>query len=155
MARRGSWILGGLAFLGVAAAGVLWATWPKTPTPTDWSHEYDTAAKPPAHAAAVSTADFPVTYDLVTRPAEALPPGLIVESKPPAGWSHLVIKSLPRIREEYKKGLPALAVEKASWMFTAFLADVKKETIGGQSRYRFNKLGLGLGASALGRDTIL
>ena len=154
MARRGIWIVGGLAILGLGLAGVVWATWPDAPAPTDWSQDYDTTPRK-AETTSLPGAEFPVTYDLVTRPAPELTPGTLVEKGPPAGWSHLIIKSLPRVRDNQKKGLPELTVDKAAWMFTGFLANVTKETIDGRSRYRFDKAGLGLGAKAKGRDTIL
>jgi len=148
--------VGGLLALGGALTGVVWATWPEPPPPTDWSNEYDTSPrKAETTSTPASTFDFPVTYDLATRPAESIPPGTVVENKPPTGWSHLVIKSLPHIREDQKKDLPGLVISNASWMFTAFLADVKKETRDGRTHYRFNKAALGLGAKAKGRDTIL
>lgn len=156
MARGGMWIVGGVGAAALIAAGVVWAIWPAAPVPPDWSNQYNTAGTPdPSADSPGELLDIPATYDLVSRPADSLPPGTIVESKPPRGWSHLVIKSLPRIRDDQKANLSALAVEKASWMFTAFLADVSKETVAGRTRHRFNKLGLGLGASANGRDTIL
>jgi hypothetical protein len=153
VARRGVWILVGLAVLGFSVAGVVWATWPAPPPPTDWSQEYDTAVRPPQTSSLPT--DLPATYDLTSRPADSIPPGTIVEKSAPPGWTHLIIKSLPRVRESEKHGIPELTVEKAAWMFTAFLADVTRETANGRTRYRFNKAALGLGAKAKGRDTIL
>ncbi|HXD86639.1 MAG TPA: hypothetical protein VN641_09105 [Urbifossiella sp.] len=157
MARRGLWIVGGSLVVGLVAASVVWATWPAPPVTPDWSQQYDTTERSPSDTASPGDLlDFPATYDLVARPADAIAPGTIVETKPPPGWSHLIIKSLPRIREDQKELLPALTVDKASWMFTAFLANVTKESVNGRTRHRFQKLGLGLGAAAdKGRDTIL
>jgi hypothetical protein len=139
------------------AASVVWATWPVPPTTPDWSLQYDTTERSPGDSASPGDLlDFPATYDLTARPADLIPPGTIVETKAPPGWSHLIIKSLPRIRDDQKDFLPALTVDKASWMFTAFLANVAKESVGGRTRHRFQKLGLGLGAAAAKeRDTIL
>lgn len=151
MARRALWIVGTLFTVGFAVAGVVWATWPVSPPPIDWSKDYDTRPRPPEQASNVS-AESPVTYDLTAKPADSLEPGTIVEKAAPKGWSHLVLKSLPRVRDDQKAGLPELTVEKASWMFTAFLANVTKDENG---RYRFDKAALGLGAKAKERDTIL
>jgi len=151
MARRGLWLLGTLFVAGFAVAGVVWATWPGSPAPVDWSDEYDTTPRPPEQVSNVS-ADAPVRYDLTSKPADSLEPGTIVEKAAPKGWSHLVLKSLPRVRDDQKDGIPELTVEKASWMFTAFVANVVKEESG---RYRFDKAALGLGAKAKERDTIL
>ncbi len=150
MARRGLWILGTLFTLGFALAGVVWATWPEAPSIADWSDEYDTTPRPIERVSYI-TADS-ATYDLTAKPADSLEPGTIVEKSAPEGWSHLVIKSLPRVRDSEKKDLPELTVEKASWMFTAFLANVKKDENG---RHKFDKAALGLGAKARKRDTIL
>jgi hypothetical protein len=150
MARRALWILGSLFGFGFAVAGVVWATWPESPPPVDWSREYDSTPRPIETVRFVS-AD-PATYDLTSKPAESLEPGTVVEKTAPEGWSHLIIKSLPRVREDQKEGLPALTVEKAAWMFTAFVANVKKDDRG---RYAFDKAALGLGAKAKSADTIL
>lgn len=147
--RRTLWIAAILAGAALSVAAVVWATWPEPPLQTDWSGEYNTAPQ------TTSPGDFPVTYDLVSRPLGSIPPGTVVESSPPPGWSHLVIKSLPRVREDQKAGLSSLLIGNASWMFSTFLADVQKETIGDRARYRFNKAALGLGAKAKGRDTVL
>lgn len=149
MAKRAVWVVGTLFTIGFAVAGVVWATWPASPAPVDWSHEYDTTPRPLEKTSFIA-ADSP-TYDLTSKPADSLEPGTIVEKTAPKGWSHLVIKSLPRVREDQKKDLPELTVEKASWMFTAFLANVKKDG----NRYVFEKAALGLGAKAKDRDTIL
>lgn len=154
MARRGIWIVSGLVVLGLSVAGVVWATWPESPPPTDWSKEYDTTPRSP-ETTSLPGPDFPIAYDLTSRPADSIPPGTLVEKSASPGWTHLVIKSLPRLREDQKKDLPGMVINNVSWMFTAFLADVKKETIDGRTRYRFNKAALGLGAGAKGRDTIL
>jgi hypothetical protein len=151
MARRALWLLGTLFTAGFAVAGVVWATWPVSPPPVDWSGEYDTAPRPLEEASNVS-ADAPVRYDLTSKPADSMEPGTVVDKAAPKGWSHLVIKSLPRVREDQKAGIPELTVEKASWMFTAFVANVAKDENG---RYRFDKAALGLGAKAKERDTIL
>jgi len=148
MARRVLWMFLTLVAVGFALAGVVWATWRESAAPPEWANEYDMTGDPSSPV----SADVPARYDLVSKPADSLDPGTIVEKSAPKGWSHLVIKSLPRIREDQKKGIPDLTVEKASWMFTAFLANVAKDENG---RYRFDKAGLGLGAKAREMDTIL
>jgi hypothetical protein len=125
-----------------------------SPSP-GWSGQPGPPPPPPrggANEKKPTRADSPVSYDLVTKAADSIDPGTVVEKAAPKGWTHLVIKSLPRIREDNKKGIPELTVEKASWMFTAFLANVVKEENG---RYKFDKAALGLGAKAKEMDTIL
>ncbi|MBX9580801.1 MAG: hypothetical protein K2X87_10880 [Gemmataceae bacterium] len=132
--RRGGWIIAGLAVAGLGAGGLaVWATWPASVPPPDWAAEYDTEARPP----------------------EQIAPGTVVGTSAPEGWSHLVIKSLPRVREDQRAGLPSLTVEKASWMFTVFAADVVPEQHGPHARYRLRAAGLGLGAAAKGKGDVV
>ncbi|MFO0798653.1 MAG: hypothetical protein U0804_14355 [Gemmataceae bacterium] len=128
-----------VAAFGVAAA--VWAAWPVQPQPTDWSDEYRPA---PPSAAAV--------YDLTPKPAPEIAPGTVIGTTAPPGWSHLVIKSLPRVRPDHRAGLPDLTVEKAGWMFTAFLAEVGRDKDGS---YMLKRLGLGLGAKGTDRDVVV
>jgi hypothetical protein len=134
-------VLGGLMAVGLCAAGWVWATWPVPPPPTDWSDDYNTTPQPAE----------PASYDLTARPADPIAPGTVVGTTAPKGWSHLVIKSLPRVRPDQRPGLSQLVVEKAGWMFTAFVADV----VPNGGRFRLRAVGLGLGASMNGKDTIL
>jgi hypothetical protein len=103
-------------------------------------------------------------YDVTAQPPEAIAPGSVVERTPPAGWSHLVIKSLPRVkasevpRVPTPLGLPLgrdAVVRQVSWMFTVFTADVVQERQASHARYRLRAIGLGLGANVNGRDTVL
>lgn len=132
--RKGVRILAGVAAVALAAGGVtVWGTWPAAVRPPDWSAEYDLSA----------------------RPLDAITSGTVVERGPPTGWSHLVIKSLPRVRADNRPLLPAITVDKASWMFTAFVADVVREEQGTHARHKLRAVGMGLGAAVNGRDTIL
>jgi hypothetical protein len=123
---------GGLALVGLT---LRWFR----PTAPDWADEYDVTAQVP----------------------EEIAPGTVVDAGPPAGWSHLVIKSLPRVRPADVPRLPTNVivsrddlVRRVSWMFTAFTADVVPERHGAHTRYRLRAIGLGLGARVNGRDTV-
>ena len=136
MRRR---ILLGLLLLGAIAGGIAWAVWPSpTPIPT-WVNEYDLSAG---------------------RPVE-IAPGTVVDRTAPPGWSHLVIKSLPRVKPDEVPRVPSNlmmgrggTVRMATWMFTAFLADVVPERHGNQTRHRLRAVGLGLGAKGTNGDTV-
>lgn len=130
--KRGIIIVGVLLVLVAGAAA--YTFWPRpTPLP-DWANDYDFASVPP----------------------EDLAPGTVVGSTAPAGWSHLVIKSLPRVHPAHRDKLNPLTISKASWMFTAFAADVRPESVNGRTRYRFRAIGLGLGSrTADGRDVVV
>jgi hypothetical protein len=102
-------------------------------------------------------------YDLTAQPADEIEPGTVIDRGPPSGWSHLVIKSLPRIKPSEVAKLPWVPVpggraeleRRVRWMFTAFTADVVVEEHGVHRRHRLRAIGLGLGADVHGRDTVL
>jgi hypothetical protein len=54
-----------------------------------------------------------------------LPPGLKVGTNPPEGWSHLVLKSIPRLASGERGSLPAGSSKTATMFHTAILADVR------------------------------
>jgi hypothetical protein len=119
----------------VAAAAILlgllaWAAWPAKPPAPDWSREYDVSARAP----------------------ELIPPGTVIGRTAPPGWSHLVIKGLPRVHPRHRAGLPDLTVRMASWLFTAFVADIQPD---GAGHYRLRAVALGLGTAVDGRDTVV
>src|SRR5262245_39471786 len=107
----------------------------------------------------VATPAWVADYDLTARTPELLPPGTIVGQSAPAGWSHLVIKSLPRVRPDEESKVPPLArsqtVRMTRWMFTAFAADVRQEAIANETRHHLRAVALGLGTSVGGRDVII
>lgn len=101
-------------------------------------------------------------YDVTAAEPERIAPGAVIEHGPPGGWSHLVIKSEPRVKpgEVPRVPIPPFIsrddyVRQVSWMFTAFTADVVVERQGPHARHRLRAVGLGLGAKVNGRDTVL
>ena len=136
--RPGLW-LAIVAVAGLLAVAVA-ARWLRQPVVPSWTDDYDVSAQPP----------------------EAIEPGTEIGRGPPAGWSHLVIKSLPRVKPGQEGLVPApfglgrdQIVRQVSWMFTAFTADVVPERPGEHTRYRIRAIGLGLGATVHGRDVVL
>jgi hypothetical protein len=135
---RGLVIIGVLVLLGVGVAA--WWFWPAT-EPPKWANEYDLNATEP----------------------EEIAPGTVIERSAPAGWSHLIIKSLPRVKPSEVPQVPPppfglgrdYVIRQVSWMFTVFTADVVKEQHGLHSRYRLRAIGLGLGTTVNGRDIVL
>jgi hypothetical protein len=118
-------------------AFVAWELWPARLVPPVWAGD----------------------YDVNTRPPETIAPGTVVGTTAPEGWSHLVIKGLPRVRPSevpnVPKNLAVSSVRMASWMFTVFAADVRPQTQGGETRYHLRAVGLGLGTSVGGRDVVI
>ena len=98
-------------------------------------------------------------YDVTARQPQAIAPGTTVGQAAPKGWSHLVIKSLPRVRPGEEAQIPLLtrdqSVRMASWMFTVFTADVRPEHKGQTSGYRLVRVGMGLGTNSGGRDIVI
>jgi hypothetical protein len=86
---------------------------------------------------------------------ELIQPGTVIGKEPPKGWSHLIIKSHPRIRPDDLRLVTPLTAELASFLFTAFVANVDEERAGGQVRYRLGAIAFGVGTSINGRDTII
>ena len=54
-----------------------------------------------------------------------LQPGVRISNKPPKGWSHLILKSLPRLASGDRASLPAGVSEMATFFRTAIVADIK------------------------------
>lgn len=113
-------------------AVVVWAVWP-IPAPTP-----------------ILAADYDVT---ATKP-EIIAPGTVVGNTAPEGWSHLVLKSLPRVRPSEKDKVNDLAARMSGWMLTVLTVDVAKSA-DNPPRYRFRTVGLGLGTSIKGKDTVI
>jgi hypothetical protein len=86
---------------------------------------------------------------------ELIQPGTVIGKEPPRGWSHLIIKSHPRIRNEDLRQVTSITAELASFLFTAFVANVDEERVGGQVRYRLGAIAFGVGTSINGRETII
>jgi hypothetical protein len=86
---------------------------------------------------------------------ELIQPGTVIGKEPPKGWSHLIIKSYPRIRPDDLRLVTPLTAELASFLFTVFVANVDEERVGGQVRYRLGAIAFGVGTSINGRDTII
>lgn len=121
----------GIAIVALFSVSV-WAVWPRPVGVPSWITDYDIAVRAP----------------------QTIAPGTVIDRSPPAGWSHLVLKSLPRVRDEHRSKLNGLTVRMAAWMFTAIVADVRRiEEPNG--RFHLRSVALGLGAAAEGRDTIV
>jgi hypothetical protein len=128
MPRRSLYAVGLTALAAVAA----WAAWPPdTPTPAK-----------------------PVEYDLTATAADAIAPGTVIEPKNHPGWSDLVLKSQPRIRQDQVAKVNDLTARMAGWMITAFLADVQKADTPAGPRYKLRAVGLGLGSAVKGKDVV-
>lgn len=94
----------------------------------------------------------------VRRPEGKLvlvPPGTIVGKEAPANWSHLILKSFPRVAPQHKSLVSESTYRLSSIVFTSVLAKV--EVIPGTNppRYALGDIGLGLGTNVRGQDMVL
>jgi hypothetical protein len=81
-------------------------------------------------------------------------PGTRVKDEPPRGWSHLVLKSIPRLESGDLDTLPSFASATATLFRSVILADVRPGP-GGGAPYRLARVGLGLCVPAGGVDTVV
>ena len=102
-------------------------------------------------AADILAADSNEQFDVTLRRVASIPPGTVVADRAPEGWSHLVIKSRPRLSEESAKELPAVTARLATLLCTVILADVQ----GRPGQFVLSHVAVGLGTEINRRDTII
>jgi hypothetical protein len=94
-------------------------------------------------------------YDVTIRPVELVAPGGVADREPPPGWSHLIIKSYPRVGAGDVSKVPEMTVPLAALFHPLMAADVQPEQRPGQTRYRFHKVGVGLATTINGHDVVV
>ncbi len=72
-----------------------------------------------------------------------LQPGMLVGDKPPEGWSHLVVKSIPRLATGDRGTLPAGSSKTATLFRTVILADVRPMDVE-EKDFELTQIGLGI-----------
>jgi hypothetical protein len=72
-----------------------------------------------------------------------LQPGLLIGDKPPQGWSHLVLKSLPRLASGEKDSLPNGSAKTAAYFRTVLLANVKPVDVD-EREFELTQIGIGI-----------
>jgi hypothetical protein len=112
---------------------------------------------------ACCVSDFTPTEAQTARPAAEgrrsrmalIPPGTVIGREAPEGWSHLVIKTYPRPGAGDLDRVNDNTMRLASFIFTAFVADVRGQQVRGDTRYRLERIAIGLGTNINGRETII
>ena len=81
-------------------------------------------------------------------------PGTVIEKEAPQGWSHLILKSQPRISPAHQSLVSQSTNRLASLVFTSVVARVERISEN-PARYALGDIGLGLGTNVRGRDMVL
>lgn len=84
-----------------------------------------------------------------------IPPGTVVDQKAPEGWSHLVLKSLPRISPTHQHLVAPSTYQLASLVFTSMVARVERVPGSNPAHYVLGDIGLGLGTKVQGHHMVL
>ena len=85
---------------------------------------------------------------------QPLPPGTVVGASAPEGWTHLIIKSVPRIESGDVDTLPSLAQSTATLFRTVVLADVRRAA-DPDAKFRIERIGIGLCVPFQNADTVV
>jgi hypothetical protein len=72
-----------------------------------------------------------------------LQPGTVITDKPPVGWSHLVVKSIPRLASGDRGTLPAGSSKTATYFRTVIVANVKPVDAD-EKEFELVQIGLGM-----------
>jgi hypothetical protein len=96
-----------------------------------------------------------LAYGVTPHRIEQIPPGTVVGTEAPRGWSYLVIKSYPHPASGDVAQLSETTKQLAGFMITAMVASAQEEQVEGQSRYRLSRVAVGLGTRINGQDVIV
>jgi hypothetical protein len=86
---------------------------------------------------------------------ELIRPGTVIGPQAPSGWTHLVLKSWPRLPHDQKKLVNEMTARLSVAFFTATTADVVAEEVQGIRQFRLARLGFGVGTRVRGQDMIV
>lgn len=101
-------------------------------------------------------------FHTVNRPEYPQPrlvlirPGTVITDRAPEGWSHLVLKSLPRIHPDHRSKVNEQTYRMSSLIFTAVTANVRESVnASGQREFHIGNIGLGMGTKIRGQDVVI
>ncbi len=72
-----------------------------------------------------------------------LQPGVLITDKPPTGWTHIVVKSIPKLASGDRSTLPAGSSKTATLFRTVILADVKPVDVD-ERDFELVRIGVGM-----------
>lgn len=129
-----------LAAGAVCGAAMYWAYWALAADPalTPWRGAPPANGVVPVPATAAGATSAPAStadgvlasvapVDVVPREIERIPPGTVVADRAPPGWTHLVIKSNPRIADASRKDVSDLIARLATLLSSIIVADVRAD----------------------------
>jgi hypothetical protein len=94
-------------------------------------------------------------YDVAPRSIELIPPGTVVEKTAPAPYTHLIVKTYPRLGAGDLDEVNDLTKELASFLHTALVAKVAPYGLNGERRFRLEVVATGFSANVPGRGDIV
>ena len=94
-------------------------------------------------------------YALDGEPVALLPPETVVGDTPPEGWTHVILKSEPRVHSGAVEKLFDWEKKYVSFLFMTTVARVKDQGTRFRAHYMLEEVALGLGTTVKGKDIIL
>ena len=100
-------------------------------------------------------AETPTGYNVRPRRISLIEPGTVVDGKAPKGWTHLVLRSHPRVAPDDKSKVNKMTADLTGFLFSAVAARVEQHKVGQETRYRFSDVGVGFGTKVKGEPMII
>jgi len=163
----------GLIFAsGVLCAAVgYWVYWasaadllPVQPPPDDPTGAVSPqAAWSPAERATAISSNSPIAsasapapaVDVIPQEIPRLEPGTVVADRAPAGWTHLVIKSKPRIADASRADVSDTVAQLATLVSSIIVADVRAVQSPAGRTFRLARFAVGLATAVEGQDKVV
>lgn len=96
----------------------------------------------------------PTGVEVRARRVSLIPPGTAIDKSPPTNWSHLIVKSHPRICDADVAKAGDMTSKLSSIIFTAFVANVKLDPKNPKA-YRIDRIAVGIGTNIDGTDVVI
>jgi len=94
-------------------------------------------------------------WDVAPAKIELIPPGTTIDDQAPKPWTHLIVKSQPRVAAGDVLKVSSTQIRLAGTFFMATIARVERVDQGGKVSHRLARLASGIGTKVNGRDTIV
>jgi hypothetical protein len=94
-------------------------------------------------------------YDVAPARIELIAPGTIIGEEAPEPWTHLIVKSQPRVTDGDIEEISRSQLRLAGTFFMATVARVERTERDGADSYRLARLASGIGMNVNGRDAIV